>query len=139
MDVKRNLSLFAGLIAIAAGACLWGGARVGFADTIAQPTTSVDPSWDTRPTLDPSLFHGQVREAYEIAQESPGLLSQLHCYCGCDKSEGHKSLLDCYRDRHGSHCAMCVGEALTASQLAKLGTPVEQIREVLRSRYGHGS
>jgi hypothetical protein len=89
----------------------------------------------TRLTLDPALFKGDVREAYKIAGENPALLAQLHCYCGCDKTNGHKNLLDCFRDRHGSTCEICVGEAIEANRLAQQGSPVEQIRDALRRRF----
>jgi hypothetical protein len=80
-----------------------------------------------------------VREAYEIAARDPALLSQLHCYCGCDKSLGHKSLLDCYRDDHASRCGICMGEARDAEPMASRGMAIEQIRDALRTRYSHGS
>ncbi len=91
-------------------------------------------------TLDPDLFEGDVREAYKVARENPDLLAQLHCYCGCDRYEGHRNLLDCYRDQHGSRCEICVGEALDAQRLFAQGTPVEQIRDILRAKWGrsHG-
>ncbi len=91
-----------------------------------------------RLTLDPSRFMGDVRKAYQVAQDDPALLAQLHCYCGCDKADGHKNLLDCYRDEHGSHCEICVGEANDAEAMAKRGMSVEQIRDALRARYSHG-
>jgi len=86
-------------------------------------------------TLDPALFTGPARQAYQLAGKNPALFSQLHCYCGCDRLYGHKSLLDCYRDGHGARCEICVGEALQAKTLANQKTPVEQIREALRERY----
>ena len=86
-------------------------------------------------TLDPAMFTGPARDAYAVASKNPALLSQLHCYCGCDRIYGHKNLLDCYRDGHGAKCEICVGEALEATTLAKQGTPVEQIRDALRERY----
>jgi hypothetical protein len=88
-------------------------------------------------TLNPNLFDGETREAYEVAQEHPDLLAQLHCYCGCEQNEGMKNLLDCFRTTHGAGCAVCVGEAVTAGKLYQQGTPVEQIRTVLKDRYGH--
>ncbi|HEY6421250.1 MAG TPA: CYCXC family (seleno)protein [Candidatus Binataceae bacterium] len=91
-----------------------------------------------RITLDPQLFQGDVRKAYEIAGRDPALLAQMHCYCGCDRTEGHKNLLDCFRDKHGSSCAICVGEAMEAEKLATQEMPVEQIRDALRARYAHG-
>jgi hypothetical protein len=98
-----------------------------------------DQANQARVTLDPKGFQGDVRKAYEVAERNPALLSQLHCYCGCDKSDGHKNLLDCFRDTHGSTCAICVGEARDAEQMANRGVPVEQIRDALRARYAHGS
>lgn len=89
-------------------------------------------------TLDPARFFGSARQAYDIAAKNPALLAQLHCYCGCDKEMGHQNLLDCYRDEHGAHCPICIGEALEASKLADEGLPVEQIRRVLRDHYAQG-
>ena len=98
-----------------------------------------DPAEQLRVTLDPKNFQGDVRKAYEAAERNPALLAQLHCYCGCDKADGHKNLLDCFRDTHGSTCAICVGEARDAEAMANRGVPVEQIRDALRARYAHGS
>jgi uncharacterized protein with PCYCGC motif len=98
-----------------------------------------DPAEQLRVTLDPKNFQGDVRQAYEAAERNPALLAQLHCYCGCDKADGHKNLLDCFRDSHGSTCAICVGEARDAETMANRGVPVEQIRDALRARYAHGS
>ncbi|HUY27052.1 MAG TPA: CYCXC family (seleno)protein [Candidatus Binataceae bacterium] len=97
-----------------------------------------DPAAKLRITLDPNLFKGDVKKAYTIAQEDPALLAQMHCYCGCDRTDGHKNLLDCYRDRHGSTCAICTGEAIEAEQLARQGMPLEQIRDSLRARFANG-
>src|SRR5580700_9462478 len=70
-----------------------------------QLAASGDPGAKLRITLDPNNFQGTVREAYEVAEKDPALLAQLHCYCGCDVTDGHKNLLDCFRDNHGSTCA----------------------------------
>ncbi len=116
----------------------------GYVSTQAQPpadqiVAASDPAARLRVTLDPKNFQGNVREAYEIAERDPKLRAQLHCYCGCDKTDGHKNLLDCYRDTHGSRCAICIGEAHDAESMAGRGMPVEQIRDALRARYAHGS
>ena len=89
-------------------------------------------------TLDPTLFQGETRNAYLVAQKHPDLLAQLDCYCGCEQHEGHKNLLDCFRTNHGAGCATCVGEAVAAGELADGGMPVQQIRDALRQRYAHG-
>lgn len=98
-----------------------------------------DPGEQLRVTLDPKNFQGDVRKAYEAAERNPALLAQMHCYCGCDKADGHKNLLDCFRDTHGSTCAICCGEARDAEKMATAGMPIEQIRDALRARYAHGS
>jgi hypothetical protein len=104
-----------------------------------QLAASGDPAAKLRITLDPANFQGTVREAYEVAEKDPALLAQLHCYCGCDVTDGHKNLLDCFRDTHGSTCAICCGEARDAEKMATSGMPIEQIRDALRARYAHGS
>src|SRR5208283_5417707 len=134
-----------GIVALAAAALLVVAiAYGGYMSSDSQPSDSAagasgDAAARLRVTLDPQGFQGNVRETYEIAERDPALLSQLHCYCGCDKTLGHRSLLDCYRDLHGSKCAICVGEAHDAESMASKGTPVEQIRDALRARYAHGS
>jgi hypothetical protein len=89
-------------------------------------------------TLNPEMFQGETHDAYLAAQRHPEVLAQLDCYCGCEQHEGHKNLLDCFRSNHGATCATCTGEAVTAAQLYENGTPVEQIRRVLRERYANG-
>lgn len=88
-----------------------------------------------RLTLNPDLFQGPVKQAYQIAEKHPALLAQMHCYCGCDRTNNHKNLLDCFRDTHGASCAICVGEAMEADKLANQGKPIEQIRDALRAHY----
>jgi hypothetical protein len=88
-----------------------------------------------RLTLDPDQFIGPVKQAYVFAGKNPALIAQLWCYCGCDKTDGHRSLLDCYRGNHGAICATCTGEALMAKQMSEQGSPVDQIRDAIRRRY----
>ena len=135
-----------GIVAITAAVLLivaiaYGGGYVsnGSRPTDKQMAVAGDPGAQLRVTLDPKNFQGTVREAYEVAEKDPALLAQLHCYCGCDKTDGHKNLLDCFRDTHGSTCAICCGEARDAELMATRGMPVEQIRDALRARYAHGS
>nr|ALS89529.1 protein of unknown function with PCYCGC motif protein [uncultured bacterium] len=71
------------------------------------------------PTLAPEKFPGKTREAYQAAKEIPQTLSQLPCYCHCDRGMGHKSLHSCFEDDHAAHCATCIDEALVAYRLQK--------------------
>ena len=48
------------------------------------------------------MFRGAVRRAYQAARDLPDLFDKLFCYCYCDRSFGHKSLLSCYATKHAS-------------------------------------
>jgi hypothetical protein len=104
----------------------------------SQQAANSDPARQMRITLDPDLYVGDVKKAYQVAERDPALLAQMHCYCGCDRALGHKNLLDCFRDDHGSHCAICTGEAIEAGKLAEQGMPIEKIRDSLRDRFAGG-
>ena len=88
-----------------------------------------------RLTLDPNQFIGPVKQAYIVAEKNPALLAQLHCYCGCDKTDGHQNLLDCYRGRHGATCEICTEEALLAQRMSEQGSPIDQIRDAIRRNF----
>ena len=57
---------------------------------------------ETRPTLDPAGFTGEIAAAYQVAREIPDVLDQLYCHCNCHSQYGHASLLSCYTDGHAS-------------------------------------
>src|SRR5271167_3890593 len=61
----------------------------------AEAETVAASGGQQRLTLDPNQFQGPAKRAYQVAEKSPGLLAQLHCYCGCDRAYGHQNLLDC--------------------------------------------
>jgi hypothetical protein len=131
------------VVALVAVGAIYAGASVyrsRSADATSAPQTVAanDAAQHLRMTLDPNQFVGEVKRAYQIAEHDPALLAQLHCYCGCDRTDGHKNLLDCYRDTHGAHCAICTGEAIEAEKLADQGMPVEKIRDALRDRFANG-
>ena len=67
----------------------------------AQPAPAT-PAAALPTPLPAGLFQGRVREAYKAAAEIPDVLVGLACYCGCDKSLGHRHLLDCFVDDHGA-------------------------------------
>jgi len=62
---------------------------------------SIDPKTGLPKTLDPHLFKGKARQAYQIAKEIPQILAQIPCFCDCDVF-GHENLLDCFIDQHGA-------------------------------------
>jgi hypothetical protein len=62
---------------------------------------SIDPKTGLPRTLDPSLFRGKSKQAYQIAREIPEVLAQIPCFCECEVF-GHENLLDCFIDGHGA-------------------------------------
>jgi hypothetical protein len=138
MILGMRIKSSSGLIAGTAVAVLVGLSGVAVYQMRASAEANASTMSSNGITLNPNLFLGQTRAAYLVAQQHPELLAQLDCYCGCEQHEGHKNLLDCFRTNHGAGCATCTGEAVTAGQLYEHGTPVEQIREVLRQRYSLG-
>lgn len=98
------LALWAVIALSVAVALVWRGEAPPAAPAIssspaAGPTTA---RRETRPTLDPAQFVGKAAAAHRVAGEIPDVLDQLYCYCGCDKHQGHKSLLSCYTDGHAA-------------------------------------
>ena len=58
---------------------------------------------ETRATLDPNRFADPAtRQAYQIARDIPWVLDSIYCFCHCEESAGHKSLLSCYVDNHAA-------------------------------------
>jgi len=83
-------------------------------------------------TMSPALFTDVlVQNAYKLAARIKRTLYQEPCYCHCDQSQGHGSLLDCYVSRHASGCDICTREAFyTYEQLGRHKTAA-QIREAI--------
>jgi hypothetical protein len=96
---RRYLIAGAGLVSIGSAAGAW------LAFRPAAPGVAAPPSGErreTRPTLDPDRFVGNARLAHRVAREIPDVLDALYCYCHCDRSLGHRSLLSCYTDGHAA-------------------------------------
>jgi Protein of unknown function with PCYCGC motif len=80
-------------------------------------------------TLDPQLFANAVVEnAYALAARVKKLLYQQPCYCRCDRSQGHGSLLDCFAGKHGAECGVCIREGLYVYEGSRKGKNAAQIR-----------
>jgi hypothetical protein len=75
-------------------------------------------------------------EAYAAAREAPQVLDGVHCHCECAKHFGHRSLLTCFESEHGSHCDICMGEAVLAAGLASRGSSLDAIRRAIDERFG---
>ena len=91
-------ALGAGALAVGGGWYLWSPAGTARAGNHPDP-----PKGAPLPvTLSPALFVGKAAAAYQVAREIPETLARIYCYCGCDKLVGHRSLLYCFSDDHGS-------------------------------------
>jgi len=82
---------------------------------------------ETRPVLSPAFFTGKVARAYKIATEIPKVLDSQFCYCYCKQEKGHKTLLTCFTNRHGSKCDTCINEVLYSYELYKKGFTLDEI------------
>jgi hypothetical protein len=87
------------------------------------------------PTMDPQLFaQPVVMNAYAVAARVKKVLYQEPCYCHCDRSQGHGSLLDCFASKHGSGCNICINEDFYAYEQTRKGKTPEQIRQGIIKR-----
>jgi hypothetical protein len=81
-------------------------------------------------TMPPDSFADPVvQNAYANAAKIKRVLYQEPCYCRCDRSAGHNSLLDCFVGRHGSGCGVCIAEDLYSYEQTRKGKTPAQIRE----------
>jgi hypothetical protein len=88
------------------------------------------PTGELPATLSPSLFTDPVAQnAYSIAARIKKILYQEPCYCHCDRSQGHGSLLDCYAGKHAAVCGVCEREDFYAYEQSHKGKTATQIRE----------
>lgn len=82
--------------------------------------------------LDPRRFPDPLtRNVYALAAKIKPLLYQQPCYCRCDRSVGHKSLLDCFVTDHAAYCPICQKSALYAYEQAQRKWTAAQIRQGL--------
>jgi uncharacterized protein with PCYCGC motif len=82
------------------------------------------------PTMEASIFTDiQTFNAYVVAGRIKKVLYQQPCYCHCDRSQGHGSLLDCFVSRHGSGCDVCQKKDFYAYEQTHKGKTPAQIRD----------
>jgi len=95
------------------------------------PAFHAKPPQDVLPTtMEASLFPDiQTFNAYLLASRIKKVLYQQPCYCHCDRSQGHGSLLDCYVSRHATGCDICQREDFYAYEQTHKGKTPTQIRE----------
>ena len=84
-------------------------------------------------TMNPDQFTNPVvQNAYRLAALDKKVLYQQPCYCHCDRSQGHGSLLDCFVSKHGAGCNVCMNESFYSYEQSKKGKTAAQIREGIK-------
>jgi hypothetical protein len=102
----------------------------------AQGTEEPVPAFHNQPpqgqlpgTVSPTEFSDVVvQNAYILAARVKRILYQQPCYCHCDRSQGHESLLDCFASKHGAACGVCMREAIYSYEQSRQGRTAGQIR-----------
>ena len=95
-------------------------------DRMVLTATPRNPRPDT---LNPNIFTDpEVRDAYQAAKDAPETLEHLACYCGCFREANHRNNLDCFKDSHGTQCALCRAIAIEGRRETQQGIPVAQIK-----------
>jgi len=93
---------------------------------------SIAPAQPLPAVLDPSQFsEPAVVKAYTYAKQNPEIFAQQPCYCYCDSSFGHRSLLDCYASDHSVGCPLCLKEGLLVHRLHQEGKNASEIRNLI--------
>jgi Protein of unknown function with PCYCGC motif len=105
-------------------------ARQG-ADTETIPAFhSAVPVGPLPATMSPETFTDVlVQNAYALAARVKKVLYQQPCYCHCDRSQGHGSLLDCFAGKHAAECGVCIREGLYSYEQTRKGKTPTQIRD----------
>jgi Protein of unknown function with PCYCGC motif len=146
---KTTLISCAAIVVLASVASLPGSAvedvtsRPAAATAAADPTTPVttsaaapgNASNPIAPVLSPDKYFGPARAGYAAAQKVPDICAKLFCYCGCDLSDNHSSLLDCFTTDHGADCSICQDEAVLALKMKKEGKSLADIQKAVDRRF----
>ncbi len=86
-------------------------------------------SYDGKPVLSPSGYFGAAAMGYASAKAAPEVMARLFCYCGCDVSDSHSWLIDCFTSDHGKDCHICQEEAVLALRLHRDGASMTEIQQ----------
>ncbi len=108
----------------------------------AEPTGAVAIGLAV-PPLDLDDVAPIIAVHYRTAEANQGLYSQIPCYCGCERSIGHRHLADCFVrsdgngwDAHAAGCAVCTDESAMVRRLLDDGTDTTTIRQSIIDEFG---
>ncbi|MBV9763045.1 MAG: hypothetical protein JO340_20960 [Acidobacteriaceae bacterium] len=125
---RRGGVLASGVLAVVVAALAYGSGE----DMPAPRYHTGPPSQAFRNILPATLFSDlEVSSVYAVAAKIPDLLYQLPCYCYCDRTMSHQSLLDCFRGKHAAECDICRQEAVFAYCEHRKGLSPARIRKAI--------
>jgi hypothetical protein len=101
----------------------------------AKPAPAASSGAAPAQVLDADQFFGETQDAYEAAKECPELCANLFCYCGCDQTNHHSSLLDCFTTDHSADCEICRREVIFALGMKKQGKTLSEIQSAIDAQY----
>jgi Protein of unknown function with PCYCGC motif len=82
--------------------------------------------------LDSAQFKdGLTQNSYAMAAKIRPVLYEQPCYCFCDRTDSHTSLLDCFVGMHATTCNICRMEGIYAYEQTRMGQTPEQIRKAI--------
>lgn len=99
------------------------------------PSTTDELSYNGPPVLNPESVYGTAAFGYAAAKAAPGVMAKLFCYCGCDLSDNHTYLIDCFTSNHGMDCHICQEEAMMGLKMHREGKPMAEIQKAIDEKY----
>ena len=87
--------------------------------------------------LPPNKFFGQAAVGYSAAKAAPEVCAKLFCYCGCDLTDSHSTLLDCFTCDHGADCQICQEEAIIGLRMKREGKDLYSIQSAIDKAYSN--
>ncbi|MBI4533138.1 MAG: hypothetical protein HY711_04250 [Candidatus Melainabacteria bacterium] len=103
---------------------------------VSSAPSSIGPTEEKlAPVLPPEQFFGAAAMGYAACKAIPHVCSKLFCYCGCDITDSHWNLLDCFTSMHGVDCHICQEEALLALRMTKEDQPFATIQRIIDEMY----
>jgi hypothetical protein len=113
---------------------------------VVRGASAPDPADGTRAAASPTVALGDLPAAtadvYRYAAAHAMHFAEIPCYCGCERSLGHRNLEDCFVnaaggwDAHASGCGVCTAEAIAAREQLDAGTAIADVRQSIIDRFG---
>jgi hypothetical protein len=102
----------------------------------SAPSIVAAPDAGGNKVLDAAGFSdARVRDAYAAAKKYALVLESIYCYCRCKENIGHRALVECFESDHGSHCDVCMNEAMIAARMTEQGKTPKEIQKAIDAFY----